>query len=219
MDFEPVRRHFALGDGHVLLHTLVGGQPAQAGAQASPGLADLRSFLEGKLPRYMVPSTFVMLNELPLTANGKVDRQALPEPGEPQAPQTSPQTMRMSSPEGAVAAPQGEVEERLGEILREILQTGTLGVHDNFFELGGTSVHIVRAHARIREVFQRDIPVMEMFSHPTIHALARKIAGTAEASPPAAEEDRMSKLAEGRSRLRNRSLRQSRDEEVEDGNG
>ncbi|HBL25594.1 MAG TPA: non-ribosomal peptide synthetase, partial [Acidobacteria bacterium] len=218
LDFAPVRSCFALGEDHVLLHTLVCGRPADTAARPSPASAhavpaeqlteDLRVYLEGKLPRYMVPSAWMVLDELPLTANGKVDRQALPEPRE----------LRTGGPPRAAAvAPRGEVEERLSELLREILGTPVLGVHDNFFELGGTSVHLVRAHARIRELFDREIPVVEMFSHPTVHALAKRIAGAAEAAPAKEqEESRDRKLAEGRSRLRQRALPRSRDEEVEE---
>jgi amino acid adenylation domain-containing protein len=218
LDFAPARHFFALRESHILLHALAGGSAEDGSAPSLPvvdsrtvsaapsgGLTteELRSFLESKLPRYMVPASFVYLDALPLTANGKVDRKAFPEP----AAETEPGS--------AFVAPQGEVEQILARVIQEILQVETIGVHDNFFELGGTSVHIVRAHARLRETFGQEIPIVEMFSHPTVSALARRLARPE--APPVDAEPADSQPDEGRARLRQRLDRSRRSAEDDAG--
>jgi amino acid adenylation domain-containing protein len=216
LDFAPARHFFALRESHILLHALAAGSAVNGaapelpvpGAQEASTVAsgdlsteELRNFLESKLPRYMVPASFVYLEALPLTANGKVDRKALPEPAVEEAA------------DRAFAAPQGEVEEILAGVIQEILQLKTIGIHDNFFELGGTSVHIVRAHARLREVFGQEIPIVEMFSHPTVSALARRLARPQAAAGNAELAEPQPQLDEGRARLRQRLDRSRRSAE------
>jgi amino acid adenylation domain-containing protein len=219
LDFAPTRHFFALREGQILLHALVGGSAEDGAAPSLPvvdsrtvsapyeGLSteELRSFLESKLPRYMMPASFVYLDTLPLTANGKVDRKALPEPAaEAEAGR-------------AFVAPQSEVEQILARIIQEILQLETVGVHDNFFELGGTSVHVVRAHARLRETFGQEIPIVEMFNHPTVSALARRLVRPEAASGDAGPAEPPQQLDEGRARLRQRLDRSRRRVEDEAG--
>jgi epothilone synthetase B len=122
---------------------------------------DLRSFLEAKLPAYMVPSAYVLLEALPLTPNGKVDRHALPLPERNQR-----------DPERALVAPQTETERAIAAIWQEVLQVEQVDVHSSFFDLGGTSVHLVQVHNKLREILDRDTPITKMFEHPTIHTLA-----------------------------------------------
>jgi amino acid adenylation domain-containing protein len=124
------------------------------------GAGELREYLKGRLPEYMMPSAFVVLEELPLNANGKVDRRALPEPEEAR-----------SQVEQAYAAPSTEGERVLAEIWEEVLGLRQVGVEDNFFELGGDSMRSiqVRAKAQNRGL---DFSVQEMFEHQTVRELA-----------------------------------------------
>jgi amino acid adenylation domain-containing protein len=122
---------------------------------------ELRKFLESKLPNYMIPAAFVTLEALPLTPNGKVDRKALP----------TPNTARPEL-EAIYQPPQNEVEKTIAEIWREALNVEDVGIHDNFFELGGHSLLLVQVHSKLREVFKRDLSVLDLFRYPTINSLA-----------------------------------------------
>ncbi|NMG20301.1 non-ribosomal peptide synthetase, partial [Brasilonema bromeliae] len=125
-------------------------------------VTELRDFLESKLPNYMVPAAFVMLEALPLTPNGKVDRKALPAPDD-----SRPEL------EAVYQQPQTEVEQTIARILQELLQIENVGIHDNFFELGGHSLLLVQVHSKLQKIFQRDFPLVEMFQYPTISHLTR----------------------------------------------
>jgi acyl carrier protein len=130
----------------------------------SPTLGELRHFLREKLPEYMVPSAFVMLEALPLTPNGKVDRRALPAPG-----QDRPEL------EGAFVAPATPEENTLAEIWAQVLGLERIGVHDNFFELGGHSLLVTRVLSQIRETFQVELPVASLFKYSTVAELVKYI--------------------------------------------
>ncbi len=110
-------------------------------AGAPPAGPELRAFLRERLPEYMIPALFMVLPALPLTANGKVDRAALPAPV-PERPELA----------GGAAAPRNEVEERLATIWAEVLRVPCVGIHDNFFELGGDSILAIQIVARARRV-------------------------------------------------------------------
>ncbi|HVI73135.1 MAG TPA: condensation domain-containing protein, partial [Pyrinomonadaceae bacterium] len=132
--------------------------------QPAPSVTQLRSFMGEKLPEYMIPSVFIELEELPLTANGKVDRRALPAPaGE-----------RML-PEQEFAAPRTAVEELLCSIWAEVLQVERAGIHDNFFALGGHSLTAMQVVARVRQCFGIELPLRSLFELGTISALARSL--------------------------------------------
>jgi amino acid adenylation domain-containing protein len=124
----------------------------------------LREHLQQRLPAYMMPSAFVVLEALPRTPNGKLDRRALPAPGS-------------SRPQLAAdyVAPRNPIEQSLAEILRETLALEQVGVHDNFFELGGHSLLATQAMSRVRNRFGVDVPLRAMFENPTIAYLARRI--------------------------------------------
>lgn len=134
-------------------------------------VAELQSSLAERLPDYMVPVHFVVLDSFPLTENGKVDRKALPAPSQ-QAASTTRQ----------VVAPRNDTEKALADIWVELLNVGDVGVEDDFFELGGHSLLVLRLLARIRDVFQVDIPAEKVFEKPTVSALAVLLAGGAESS-------------------------------------
>ncbi len=127
-------------------------------------VAELRSFLGEKLPDYMIPSLFVFLNALPLTLNGKIDRNALPPPDD----------SRPTFDQGFVE-PRTEIEELIGQIWREILKLDKIGVYDNFFELGGHSLLATRMVARLRKNFSIDLPLRRIFEMPTVAGLARTV--------------------------------------------
>jgi amino acid adenylation domain-containing protein len=211
LDVARVRPLFALEADHELLHSLLAGPlpgaEDEAGAPEGSGrtqeddrgmVLELQAFLRGKLPAYMVPSSFVLLAEIPLTANGKVDRKALPEPAEVAAAR-----------EAAYAAPQSELEEAIAGIVREVLRLDQVGVDDSFFELGGNSVHLVQAHGRLREVVDREVPLIEMFRNPTVRSLAEFLGRERTAREPLADgEEIADRLARGRERRRQRLGRQ-----------
>jgi acyl carrier protein len=137
-------------------------QPLQA-QFARQIVPQLRRYLEQKLPEYMVPSAFVVLETLPLTANGKVDRRTLPMPDwvKPMA--------------GAYLAPRSPVEETLFGIWAELLRLKQVGIHDNFFELGGHSLLATQMASRVRDAFGVEVPLRSLFEAPTIAQLARVI--------------------------------------------
>ena len=123
----------------------------------------LRQFLKEKLPEYMVPRAYMVLESLPLTANGKVDRHALP----------IPETITFHNQD--YVAPRSQVEELLAEIWAKVLGKEQVGVHDNFFELGGHSLLATQLTSRIRDTLQIDLPVRNLFEAPTVEQLAKYI--------------------------------------------
>ncbi|ONK01312.1 non-ribosomal peptide synthetase [Pectobacterium actinidiae] len=125
--------------------------------------ADLRQRLSEELAEYMIPSAFVTLDTFPLTPNGKLDRKALP------APDQSAMVTR------GYEAPQGELERALAQIWQTLLGLERVGRHDHFFELGGHSLLAVQLNARIRAEFFTDIPIVAIFQHPQLSALAEVI--------------------------------------------
>jgi amino acid adenylation domain-containing protein len=137
---------------------------AVAAAGSTPSVHELRSFLQQKLPEYMVPSAFVFLELLPLTPNGKLDRKALPAPD-----QTRPEL------EETFVAPRTPVEETLASIWAAVLKVDKVGIHDNFFELGGHSLLATQLISRIRETFKIDLPLRSLFEAPTIYGLAQRM--------------------------------------------
>ena len=123
----------------------------------------LRSFLKQKLPDYMVPSAFVILDALPLTPNGKIDRRGLPKPD-----QTRPDV------EANYVAPQSDVERSIAAVWQEVLHLENIGIHDNFFEIGGHSLIATQIISRLRQVFQMELSVRTLFEAPTIASFAEK---------------------------------------------
>jgi amino acid adenylation domain-containing protein len=130
-------------------------------------LTELRSYLLEKLPDYMVPSTFVILEEIPLTPNGKIDRKALPEPDNKR-----PELDR------AFVAPRTPVEDILTSIWSEILGIKQIGIYDNFFDLGGHSLMATQVISRLCKVFRVKLPLRTLFEMPTINDLASTIIKT-----------------------------------------
>nr|AAF17281.1 NosD [Nostoc sp. GSV224] len=125
-----------------------------------PTISELRQFMKAKLPEYMVPSTFVMLEEMPLTPSGKVDRRALPAPD------------LHSSNSDKYVAPRNQVELELTQIWSRILKVDKVGVKDNFFDLGGHSLLTPYLMAQIKKQFGKDIAIASLYQNPTIEQLA-----------------------------------------------
>jgi amino acid adenylation domain-containing protein len=159
-------QHPAVAECTVTLRTdrgdkrLVGYVVAKAGAELV--VADLRRFLVEKLPDYMVPAAFVSLPVLPLNANGKVDRQALPAP----EPAT---TTRVIEP------PRTSSEELVAKTWAEVLQLPAVGRDDNFFELGGHSLLAIQVSTRLGAALDMEFPVRSLFDAPTVAALAAHV--------------------------------------------
>ncbi|MER7989945.1 amino acid adenylation domain-containing protein, partial [Streptomyces noursei] len=119
----------------------------------------LAEFLGASLPAYMIPTAFVVVDGLPLTANGKVDRRALPEPD------------LSGLSEAEYVAPRTPVEEAVAGVFAEVLGVERVGVRDDFFRMGGDSIRAVQAVSRLRRV-GLEVPVRELFDHPTAETLA-----------------------------------------------
>jgi amino acid adenylation domain-containing protein len=132
--------------------------------EAATTPVQLRSFLKQKLPDYMVPSGFVMLEAIPLTPNGKIDRRALPEPD----------TARPEL-ESAYIAPRTAIEEVVAGIWTQVLGLEQVGMRDRFFDLGGHSLLATQVISRLREAFQVEIPLRSLFESPTVAGLAERI--------------------------------------------
>jgi amino acid adenylation domain-containing protein len=139
--------------------------PAPEGTLSVP---ELRQYLRGRVPEYMVPAAIVEMAALPLTPNGKVDRRALPVPD------------RERQVDTIHVAPSNALEHAIAEIWRDLLRLNTVGVHDNFFDLGGHSLLVVQLHGRLRQRLNLDLTVVDLFTFPTIHALASKFTAAAD---------------------------------------
>ncbi|HEV2734414.1 MAG TPA: amino acid adenylation domain-containing protein, partial [Longimicrobiaceae bacterium] len=138
----------------------------------APTAAELREWVKGRLPEYMVPAMVVVLETLPLTPNGKVDRRALPEPD-------------MASAADAYVAPRTPEEEIVLGILAELLGAERMGVHDDFFALGGHSLLATRVVSRVRAVLGAELPLRAVFEAPTAAGIAERVRlHHGEAAPP-----------------------------------
>ena len=144
---------------------LVGYVTAESGHTIE--VAVLRRALSERLPDYMLPSFIVVVDELPLTRNGKVDLNALP----------PPEAMRSTSDEHYVA-PRNEIEASITRIWQDALGVERIGVNDNFFDAGGHSLLMVQVHNKLSELFEKKISIVEMFAKPTISALAEYFSET-----------------------------------------
>jgi amino acid adenylation domain-containing protein len=173
------------GDKRLVAYVVVGesDETPTASGEMATGEADevnvtgLREYLKERLPEYMVPSAFVLLGELPLTTNGKVDRRALP----------APDSSAVSSADTYVA-PRDAVEEALCEVWAEVLRVERVGVRDNFFDLGGHSLLATQVVSRVRHLTHVELPLRVFFESPTVEALARHVAsarGADSTQPPA----------------------------------
>jgi amino acid adenylation domain-containing protein len=134
----------------------------------SPGrsceMAELRAFLAAKLPPYMIPSALVLMDALPLSPNGKLDRAALPAP-----------EVGNTENSGVPVSPQTEMEQKIAEIWRRVLGLKQVGVKDNFFDVGGDSLQLLEAHAELQKVINPDLSITVLFEYSTIRSLAQHL--------------------------------------------
>ena len=159
-----------------------------------PFPTELRRYLDARLPSYMVPSSFVIRDDLPRTATGKVNRRALSRDGHP-----------AHGTNQTYVAPASKAEELCTAAWREVLQVDRVGVHDNFFDLGGDSLLITQVRSRLQSAFHRPLSIVDLFRFPTVSALARHLGdGEPAGDPVEAAENRARKQrgAAGPPRLR-----------------
>jgi acyl-coenzyme A synthetase/AMP-(fatty) acid ligase len=170
LEIEAVlREHESIRECVVMLNRRAGEENRLVGYivchdQREIGPGELRNYLKARLPEHMIPASFIMLDELPLTENGKIDRRAL----------LAAKHSGLTSEEVYVP-PRNEAEQIITGIWQEILMVDRIGVNDNFFDLGGHSLLIVKMHNRLHEVFETKISVIELFQHPTIRGIAKHI--------------------------------------------
>jgi amino acid adenylation domain-containing protein len=131
----------------------------QRSSHPSPDAGMLQQFVKSKLPDYMMPSAFVVLDNFPLTPNGKINRKALPAPA-------------VESSKSGFTPPRTPTEEALAKIWRELLGQSVIGIDDNFFETGGHSLLAMQMMARVRNEFQAELSLRNIFEAPTIAELA-----------------------------------------------
>ena len=156
--------------------------------------SELRKFLKKKLPDYMMPTTFVMLEALPITPNGKVDRWALP----------APENL-CSDTDAAYVMPQTELECTILRIWQKALSIQTIGIHDNFFEMGGHSLLMFKIHSQLSELFKADLSLLDLFRYPTISSLAKYLSRVkSEPSSVYATEVETEKISAGKAQQRKR---------------
>lgn len=154
-----VVREDRAGDKRLIAYVVQAPEDAAADVDVDP--ADVQAFVGASLPEYMVPAAVVVLNALPLTSNGKLDRHALPAPA-----------ARVS---GSVRGPRTAREEILCGLFAQILDVPQVGIDDGFFELGGHSLAAARLMARVRSTFGVELPLRVMFESPTVEGIARRI--------------------------------------------
>jgi amino acid adenylation domain-containing protein len=195
LDYDAVRDHFRLGNGHTFVHSFVGGVKGEAAPHdGGPSLEqELRNLVRDRLPEYMAPSVYMFLDALPLNANNKVDRGALPDPSN---------TAAAASVE--TVAPRTGIERDLAAIVGEVLGVDSVGVHHTFFDLGGTSVDLVKIHNKIKERLARDVRIVDLFRRPTVSLLAEYLAEGEDAQTLERIDEEAAKRREARLRRRPR---------------
>lgn len=140
---------------------------------AQLSLDQLRAYLMSKLPDSMIPTGLVVLERLPLNANGKVDREALPAVD-----------LSHFAVGAAYVAPTTEIERTISGLWQELLGLERVGIHDNFFDVGGHSLLLIKMQSHLQEILQRDIAIIDLFRFPTVSMLARHL-GQQEPQPKA----------------------------------
>lgn len=158
--------HPAVREAAVVARTVGTGETALVAyaAASGPSPDDLRAYLKERLPEYMLPAAIVLLQALPKTPSGKLDRNALPVPSSARAG-----TMPLRAPHSAV-------ETAIAAIWRDVLGVDEVGLDDNFFDCGGSSLTLARAQTRLREELGWELGMVDLFRFPTVSALARRLA-------------------------------------------
>ena len=159
----------------------------ETGADPKAMLLDVQAHLGTKLPRYMVPSQWVVLDELPRTPNGKLDRRALPAPQQGEVGRD------------AYVAPRSTIEERLADIWADVLGRERVSVEADFFALGGHSLLAIKVMSRVREAFEVDLPLSSLFSAPTVASLSALVEDRLIAELEGLDEEDAARLLEATS--------------------
>jgi acyl carrier protein len=177
----------------------------EPGPETALSAAGLRSHLKAVMPAYMVPSGFLFLPRIPLTPNGKAERREL----------LRLASAHRESGNGAFQEPRTQAELVIAGILREVLGIERVGAEDNFFDLGGNSLLLLQVQSRVQAAFHRELPVFEIFSNPTVSALAGHLAmpdpaASAPVADTAAEQLEAGKLRRLRRFQQNQKAAQRR---------
>ena len=169
MDFEPLRAEFGLSESQEMVHSFLGGGisakqqltiPIEPQAPQVESLEErLKTYLGQKLPRYMVPNIYVQLPKLPLTANGKINRKALPHPD-------------LTRKKAQLVQPSNELERRLVELVQKISDVEQVSITDNFIDLGANSLDMVQLYNEVKAEFQLEIKMTDIFNNTTVKMLA-----------------------------------------------
>ena len=164
-------------------------------------LSELREYLLKKLPDYMIPAYFSILADLPLTSNGKVDRQGL-------------ESVEVQLGTGTAYVPPGtEMEELVAETWKEVLKVDKPGIHDSFFELGGNSMGVILVNNKLKEALNKDLPVALLYRYFTISSFARyltqEVLGQEQEVEAELDMDREEEIRQGKQRIR-QSMRRRR---------
>jgi amino acid adenylation domain-containing protein len=180
-----LKKHSAVSEAVVLASEEESGEKrlvAYVVGASEVEVGELRNYLKERLPQYMVPSGYVRMDEMPLTANGKVDRRALPA-----------YELSRADASAKFVAPRTPIEETLVGIWCKVLSTQQVSVYDNFFDLGGHSLLVTRVLNAVREIYSIDLPMRMFFESPTVAALAEQLQA---AQQPENEMERVSLMLE-----------------------
>ncbi|GCE15702.1 non-ribosomal peptide synthetase/type I polyketide synthase [Tengunoibacter tsumagoiensis] len=188
-EIEAVLRHHADIDEAVVIANGPSSDQIQLVAYVvpTPGATitaiQLRRYLEGRLPQYMIPAQFLSLEKLPLSHNGKVDRQAL-------------LAMRslQPQPEEIYREPQSTLEQQIAQIWREVLQVDKVGLTDNFFDLGGHSLHMIRVYGKIKKLATKELSMVDLFQYTTVRDIALFLAQEDPVPPQQPEQKEMQEI-------------------------
>jgi natural product biosynthesis luciferase-like monooxygenase protein len=189
-----LRQHPEVQDAVASVRRTLAGEPClvaylvPVGAQYS-GIDSVRDFARKRLPDPMIPSVFVLLKAMPLTANGKIDRNNLPPP------------FSETSQRADAITPCTELEKIIAAVWQDVLPQAHVGLDDNFFDLGGHSLLLVRVHSRLKEQLGREIPLIQSFRHPTVRLFAASLSIGDSSRPEAG-------LGLSRAEIRKRALSQ-----------
>ncbi|MGE5341221.1 MAG: non-ribosomal peptide synthetase [Candidatus Omnitrophota bacterium] len=167
-DVVVIDRDIVPGDKRLVAYIVFDGESIQSN--------QLREWLGKRVPEYMIPAVFEAVESIPLTLNGKVDKDALPVP------------LSWSRPalEVDYKAPQTQIEQTIAGVWQEFLRLDKIGIHDNFFDMGGHSLLVTQVHSRLSEIYKdrKELTIVDMFRFPTIVALAEYIGGNSETKAP-----------------------------------
>jgi acyl carrier protein len=133
--------------------------------------AEMKKYLAEKLPDYMVPGIYILLDQIVLTSNSKIDKSKLPNP-----------ELAHVNGNQSIRPPKNDIETRILNIWKEVLNREQISTEETFFEMGGHSLLLLKAHVKLEAVFQREIPIVEIFQHPTIKSFAAYLSAKSKTS-------------------------------------